>query len=472
MSILTLQLQQDAEKPLYLQIYEHIKTEIINGNISSDFRLPSKRQLSTHLQCSLNTVQTAYSQLISEGYILSVVKKGYFACKLDNVVHLKTAFSYSEKNSMILPSYKYDFSYHGVDKESFPFSTWRKISKDEINEYAVDLLKIGEPQGNLELRSCIANYLHHSRGVECNPAQIIVSSGTEFLLQQLIQLFDKNCTFAIENPGYEKLNHIFKSNRAHFIPVSVDENGISLKELAESKADIVCVTPSHQFPTGNIMPVNRRINLLNWAHEKDERYIIEDDYDSEFKYSGKPIPSLQGLDKGKKVIYMGAFSKSLSPALRVSYMVLPEQLLNEYIEKLSFYICPVPAIEQKILSRFIKDGYFERHLNKMRNIYKTKREALTDAIGQLLPFCDICGANAGLHLILKVKNGMNEARLISLARENSIKVYGISQYYFENPPCQNSVPSILLGFAGLSPKEIYDVVYALSLAWKSCINNN
>ena len=231
-----------------------------------------------------------------------------------------------------------------------------------INEYDPDLLQLGNSQGDFNLRQSIANYLHQSRGVKCSPEQIIVSSGTEFLLQLLIQLFPQDTSYALENPGYERLNLIFNSNRARYFTVPLDESGMIPDELMKTSADVACVTPSHQFPTGNIMPITRRIRLLNWANEKPERYLIEDDYDSEFKYSGRPIPSLQGLDPCDKVIYIGAFSKSLAPSIRVSYVVLPDTLLANYHEKLTFYICPVPAIEQKTLFRFINEGHFEAAL--------------------------------------------------------------------------------------------------------------
>ncbi len=195
-------------------------------------------------------------------------------------------------------------------------------------------------------------------------------------MQLLIQLLSENTVYAIENPGYEKLNLLFKSNRVHYVSLPLDEHGIEVASLQASDADVLSITPSHQFPTGRIMPVTRRLQLLQWANEKSGRYILEDDYDSEFRYGGKPIPSLQGLDGQGKVIYLGAFSKSLSPALRISYMVLPEVLMEHYESDLSFYFCPVPLIEQKILHTFIERGHFERHLNRMRNLYRQKREIL------------------------------------------------------------------------------------------------
>ena len=462
--MLTIALNQDSKEPLYEQLYQYIKSEIRSGTYAPDAKLPSKRRLAAHLQCSQNTVQSAYNQLISEGYITAKPKSGFFVCKLDGVLSIGNPQTRPADNADATPANRYDFSHRGVDTESFPFPTWRKITKEVINEYDPDLLKLGNSQGDFNLRKSIANYLHQSRGVKCSPEQIIVSSGTEFLLQLLIQLFPEDTVYALENPGYERLNLIFKSNRARYKTINLDESGMIPGELTKIQADVACVTPSHQFPTGNIMPIARRIQLLNWANENPEHYLIEDDYDSEFKYSGRPIPSLQGLDTGEKVIYIGAFSKSLAPSMRVSYIVLPEQLLAAYNEKLTFYICPVPAIEQKALFRFINEGHFERHLNKMRNIYKKKRETLVFAIQQYLPGVKIIGANAGLHLLLEIGNGMEEAKLIAAAHNQGVKVYGLSGYYSGEHSLIKH-PTILLGYATMRQNEIADAVRLLKNAW-------
>ncbi len=464
MNTITFRLDPQGKMPLFEQIYQYIKSEITSGIYSYNTKLPSKRQLSSYLQCSVNTVQAAYDQLIAEGYITSKPKSGYYVCKLDGIISLKKESVTAMRKDDSESNYLYNFSHHGVDLDSFPFTTWRRITKNAINEYDIDLLRAGDPQGNVNLRSSIADYLHNSRGVNCSPDQIIISSGTEFLFLFLIQIFNNDKIFAIENPGYEKLNLIFKSNRANFHTISLDEYGMIPEELFKSNADIACVTPSHQFPTGVVMPINRRLQFINWANEREGRYIIEDDYDSEFKYSGRPIPSMQGIDSGEKVIYIGAFSKSLTPAIRISYMVLPEHLMYIYKEKLSFFICPVPVIEQKILCQFINEGSFERHLNRTRNIYKEKRETLALSINELLPSAQVLGSNAGLHLTLRVDNGMSEDELISSAQKNGVKVYGMSQYYFEEGT-SNQQPTILLGFASMRKNEIFEAVRLLKKAW-------
>lgn len=465
MEMLTFTTDSNSKNPIYHQLYAFIKAEIQSGRISYNTKLPSKRKLSSYLKLSQNTIQTAYDQLIEEGYAVPIERKGFYVCKIDNIIKLDSQKEYREfDNQFDQPVVEYDFSYHGVDMHTFPFTTWRKLNKEVINEYDKELLQLGDSQGHDSLRRSIAGYLHQSRGVNCSPGQIIISSGTEFLMQILIQLFGRQVIYGIENPGYEKLNLVFKSNQAKFKAVNIDEGGMMLQEIIKSQADILCITPAHQFPSGEIMPINRRVQIINWANEANGRYIIEDDYDSEFKYSGKPIPAMQGLDTGEKVIYMGAFSKSLSPSVRVSYMVLPAHLMKKYIANLSFIICPVPVIEQKVLSRFIEDGYFERHLNKMRNIYRKKREILVRCIAELNCGIEILGADAGLHLLLRANNGMSEEQLVSSALQNGIKVYGISKYYFEKNHIKKP-PTILIGYATMTEAEIGSAVTKLYGAW-------
>ncbi|HKM00383.1 MAG TPA: PLP-dependent aminotransferase family protein [Mobilitalea sp.] len=465
MDMLTLSLNTESKLPLYLQLYTYIKEEIQNGSILYNTKLPSKRKLSTYLQVSQNTIQAAYDQLIEEGYIQSLERKGFYVCQIDNLQKLKVQpNSEVQKPKIELPTTLYDFSYHGVDMPTFPFSLWRKLMKEVINEYDPMLLQLGDSLGLKELRISIAEYLHQSRGVSCTENQIVISSGTEILFQSLIQLFDEDCIYGIENPGYEKLNQLFTSNRAKFKAIDIDKDGMLPFAIEESNANILCITPAHQFPSGEIMPINRRIQLLNWASEAANRYLIEDDYDSEFKYSGKPIPALQGLDTSGKVIYMGSLSKSLAPTIRVSYMVLPPQLMLEYKEKLSYLLCPVPTIDQKVLYLFIQRGYFERHLNKMRNIYRKKRETLVKAVLELDCGIRILGADAGLHLLLEVPGLKTEEELISSALMYGVRVYSISKYYFKNNKI-GSQSTIVIGYAGVTEEDIVKAVKLLYNAW-------
>ncbi|MDD3894507.1 MAG: PLP-dependent aminotransferase family protein [Syntrophomonadaceae bacterium] len=465
MDMLTFTIDTESKTPIYQQLYAFIKEDLLTGRIVCDTRLPSKRKLSSYLKISQNTIQSAYDQLIAEGYVYSLEKKGFFAGKIDNILKLDSPTDSDRISTQPEPAaVRYDFSHHGVDLHSFPFAVWRRLTREVIDEYDRELLQLGDFRGHYKLRAAIAAYLHQSRGVNCSADQIIISSGTELLMLTLIQLLNPASVYALEDPGYEKLNLLFSSSQAQFTAINIDEGGMIPEEICASPADVLCLTPAHQFPSGEIMPINRRIKLLNWANETHGRYIIEDDYDSEFKYSGKPVPALQGLDDNGKVIYMGAFSKSLTPALRISYMVLPALLLHEYIKKLSYMICPVPVIEQKVLCRFIEDGYFERHLNRMRIIYKRKRELLTKNIRTAGGDMQVSGADAGLHLLLKVNNGMSEKQLVTAALQQGIRVYGVSNYYL-TPPKVPGPPTVLIGYAAIKEEEISDAVRLLHKAW-------
>lgn len=465
MEILTPSLTYDSHTPIYQQLYHYIKEEIKTGSIPYNCKLPSKRKLAVHLGISQNTIQAAYDQLIEEGYIQSFEKKGFYVNKLDHLQSLKVnPVLDNNVTTEHSPVIHYDFSYHGVDFAAFPFDTWRRLSKEVINEYDRDLLQLGDSSGYYRLRSVLTTYLHQSRGVNCTEEQIIISSGTEMLFQSLIQLFNHDYIYGIEDPGYERLNQLFRGNRAIFTSISIDENGLDPEEVEKHMPNVLCITPAHQFPSGQIMPINRRIRLLNWANQEQNRYIIEDDYDSEFKYSGKPIPALQGIDENEKVIYMGSLSKSIAPTLRVSYMVLPPHLLIRYRKELSYQLCPVPIFEQKVLCRFIEDGYFERHLNKMRNIYKRKRELLVASLQKINPKIRILGADAGLHLLIQVPNNMNEEQLLNTAVHVGVRVYKCSSYYFNHSNLPET-PTILLGFAMIMEQDIEASCKLLKQAW-------
>lgn len=464
MEFITPFLKTDSKIPIYQQLYHFLKEEIQSGSIPFGTKLPSKRKLASYLGISQNTIQSAYDQLIEEGYIIAKEKSGFFVCQLDHLQHLILTPAKEPTPVEGKQTVAYDYSYHGVDIPTFPFAIWRRLMKEVINEYDRELLIPGDCLGNKGLRQAIAAYLHHSRGVNCKADQVVISSGTEMLFQSLIQLLGKASVFGIENPGYEKLNQLFSSNRASFCAIPIDDYGMQPEYIQKSNANVLCITPAHQFPSGQIMPINRRIQLLNWANQAQDRYLIEDDYDSEFKYSGKPIPALQGLDANEKVIYMGSLSKSLSPTLRVSYMVLPNHLMERYHENLSYLLCPVPVFEQKTLCRFIEEGYFERHLNKMRNIYRRKRELLIDTMRKAGYPITILGADAGLHVMVTVDNPMTEEQLIAAALQQGVKVYGISKYYYDKAFLPKQ-PTIILGYAVLSEEEIKASIPRLLKAW-------
>ena len=462
---LTPSLYTDISTPLYQQIYEYIKSEIISGNLTSGTRLPSTRVLSQNLDVSRSTVCLAFDQLLSEGYIESVSCKGYFVSQLDGLYSIK-AQPASVAMMPVADTDKYlvDFSPNGVDLEHFPFNIWRKVTKNVLTVDSKELFNIGDPKGELFLRTNIASYLHQSRGVLCSPEQIILGAGNEYLLMILHHLLDSDAVFAMENPTYAKAFKTLTGLGHTIHAISMDNSGISVDELGKCNANVAYVTPSHQYPLGIVMPVKRRSELLNWACEKPGRYIIEDDYDSEFRYKGKPIPALLGSDTNGRVIYLGTFSKSIAPAIRMSYMVLPSSLLDIYNQKCRHLSCTVSRIDQAVVNSFIEDGYYERHLNKMRGHYKMCHDLL---LTQLQPFekhFKIDGENAGLHLLLTSRKKNDEKDLITRAKQLGVKVYPLSQYYIK-PPEKAIKNTVILGYATLSQDKIVKGIQLLKEAW-------
>lgn len=463
---MTIRLQTNGEKCLYEQIYEHIRQEIREGKLLAGERLPSTRSLAEYLQVARSTVEYAYDQLLSEGYIESIPYKGYFVCSLENLFRMeekqprKEAEIAVEKREKI--EYLYDFSPNEIDMTYFPFGVWKKITKNILNDGNTELFSQGEPQGDYDLRLTISRYIHSSRGVNCTPEQIIIGAGNDYLLMLLEKILDRHLKIAMENPTYKRAYQIFESFAYRIVAVDMDENGMKISGLAETQASAAYVMPSHQFPTGTVMPIGRRRELLKWADMEENRFLIEDDYDSEFRYRGKPIPSLQSSDVHGKVIYLGTFSKAIAPAIRVSYMVLPGQLLKRYKEHCSFYSCTVSRIDQRILNEFIRDGYFERHLNKMRKHYRSKHDVLLECLKPFEEQFEISGEHAGLHLLLTAKQNTPEEYYIETAAEHKVKVYGLSDSMVAKT---DGKATILLGFGGLCEDEIAKGVDLLKEAW-------
>ncbi|MBR6666491.1 MAG: PLP-dependent aminotransferase family protein [Lachnospiraceae bacterium] len=466
---LTIQLQTDNDKCLYEQIYEYIQGEIKEGKLLQGERLPSTRSLAENLQVARSTVEMAYEQLLSEGYIESQPYRGYFVCKIEELFQLDEGRSSERKSSLEQAEptgargYTYDFSPTQIDMTGFPFSVWRRLHKKVLEDGNEQLYARGDAQGDYGFRETIARYLHASRGVNCTPEQIIVGAGNDYLLMLLEKILGKELSIAMENPTYKRAYRIFRSFAYPITTVDMDESGMMVEELRKTDAKLAYVMPSHQYPTGTVMPIGRRSELLKWANEKEDRYLIEDDYDSEFRYKGKPIPSLQASDKNGKVIYIGTFSKSIAPAIRVSYMVLPEKLVQAYREKCYFYSTTVSRIEQKILDEFIRGGYFERHLNKMRKYYRDKHDLLLEELKPFEKEFDITGENAGLHLLLTSKSGRTEAELIEKAGRYGVKIYGLSDSLSDST--KDTSYTVILGYGSLSMREIKDGVEALKQAW-------
>lgn len=463
---LTINLKSGDKTPLYEQLYEYIRGEIRDGHIASGEKLPSTRALSRHLEVSRSTVELAYEQLLSEGYIEARPYRGYYVAQIDGLYQIKQQ-SRDEKKSYpeSRASYRYDFTPNGVDLKSFPYNTWRKLSRECLVDDRAELFRLGCPQGEYGLRNAISSYLHQARGVNCSPDQIIVGAGNDYLMMLLCAVIGTRRRVALENPTYKQAYRLFENLSCEVCTVDMDAKGMRADELEKSGADIAFVMPSHQYPLGTVMPIKRRMELLAWADECEDRYIIEDDYDSEFRYKGKPIPALQGYDVNGKVIYIGTFSKSIAPAIRMSYLVLPAKLCRVYEERCGFINSTVSKVDQLILQKFIEDGYYERHLNKMRALYKSRHDTLLAALKNWNAGFSISGENAGVHLLLHFHDGRGEEELIRLAASKGIKVYGLSEYYVdERKKCREAV--ILLGYANLSEEKIKEAVGLLKEAWK------
>ncbi|WP_141434417.1 PLP-dependent aminotransferase family protein [Bacillus sp. 03113] len=461
-------LHSSRKEPLYIQLYEYIRNEIQSGKIPHLSKLPSQRKLAEHLKVSRNTVDAAYQQLLAEGYIQSKARKGLFVVELNNELFLR-----SNKNALMiesrstdnkqLPTIQYDFKHGDIDLTHFPYEVWRKLTMQSLYSDHSHLFLYGDPQGEISLRKLIAEYLYQSRGAQCSAEQIVIGAGTQYLISLLCCMIGRQLSYGLEEPGFHRIRFVLKDYGAEIKPIPLDEKGMSIAELRKSGAKVAYVTPSHQFPLGTVMPISRRMELIEWARQENG-FIIEDDYDGEFRYQGKPIPSLQGLDNHGNVIYMGTFSKSLIPSIRLSYLVLPPSLLALYKEKFSVYKQTVSRLHQHTLKLFMENGHWERHINRIRNIYKKRHAVLLTAIKNIMgEQVHVIGAETGLHVLLKPNNNMSEVELIESARKQGVQVYPVSIYYEDPPVAQKSM--VLLGFAGLDENEIYEGITLLHRAW-------
>lgn len=492
---LMIPLNTRLDAPLYEQIYGYIKKEIRSGSLKASTRLPSTRVLAEHLKVSRSTTQMAYEQLVSEGYIETVPCKGYFVTRIEELVEVKQEScgefeenfedgfadcfgnkfgaefgaefgveSEAELEAQRPERYVVDFSPRGIDLSHFPYNVWRKVTKNTLVDDNKELFLTGNPQGEPGLREAIRGYLHSARGVNCTREQIIVGAGSEYLLMLLSRILGTDRVIGMESPTYRQAYLVLNSQGFHVVPVEMDRYGLSAELLEKSGADIAYVMPSHQYPMGIVMPVRRRQELLNWAGRDAARYLIEDDYDSEFRYKGKPIPALQGMDTAGKVIYIGTFSKSIAPAIRVSYMVLPMPLLELYQKTAGFYASTVSRIDQNILYQFLVDGYYERHLNRMRAIYKAKHDTLMAALKELETEFSVKGEYAGLHVLLTHRKGRPENWLLAQAGKAGVKVYGLSSYFI-HPQHNMYTSTVVLGYAKLDAEEIERGIALLKQAW-------
>ena len=484
--MITVNFDERGDRGLCEYLYSSIKNQILQGILRADEKLPSKRSLASHLGISVITVQNAYGQLISEGYIYSIEKKGFFVTdillgKSDSVfgetgngnlwgqgmsVNSVSAADLVDDSKTLAPVYSIgesdfftDFRSNSTSYEKFPFSLWAHTMRKVLNSGDEKLLQRVGVKGIYELRRSIADYLREFRNMNVKPEQLVIGAGTESLYSMVVQLLGQGKVYAVENPGYHKVAGVFRMNGAGTKPVMIDSQGINPAGLEKIKADVVHVSPAHHFPTGIVMPVRRRQELLAWADGAPDRFIIEDDYDSEFRFNGKPLPTLQSADMGGRVIYINSFSKTLAPSFRMSYMVLPENLLPDFDEKFGFYSCPVSAFEQYTLSEFIRDGFYGKHIIRMKNFYRNLRNELIRAMensrisGKMI----IKEEEAGLHFLLSVKSDESSDVIKDKLQKKNINLPLLRDFYYGTPP--DDIENIFfINYSGIRKERIAETV--------------
>ena len=453
-----------STKPLYYQIYACLAEQIASGQLTAGQRLPARRSAAANLGVSRNTVETAYAMLEEEGYIETKPRSGYF------VADIAPLFPFQPQGSTAaLPAFepqestfRVQFSTRGMDAGLFPAKTWARIERGQLARLET-LLQPGQAQGDLQLRQAIAAYLSQYRAVRCTPDQIIVGAGIEYLLGLLAQLLREK-KVAVEDPGYQKTGVILQNSQVVTVPVPVDAGGIQLDKLYESGAQVAYVTPSHQFPTGAFMPMGRRSALLAWAAADLDRLIVEDDYDSEFRFSGRATPSLQGLCSTGQVVYLGTFSQSLAPSIRIGYMVLPPHILAAWRQRFAGYASTVSRFEQQTLAELLSGGHFARHLNRARGVYRRRRDALVSALQHAFGSqVEFGGLHTGLFLTATLKLGLSESQLCQRAENAGVLVTGLSRY--QRLAASPNFPVLVLGYGALETQQITHAVGLLKKAW-------
>ena len=543
--MLTYDLRSRGTSSLYEFLYQSIREDIARGRIPCGTKLPSKRNLAQHLDIGVATVTAAYDQLITEGFVRTEQRRGYFVedvsefrCKPVNTQikssncedgkgywrrmrcagcgsrrhgaqdarfddasagrssrHRGTARSSADTASATPaaetphaierardPEYFVDLKANRTSVSLFPATVWGRYMREALSLPSDNLLRSIPFNGLPELRRAIASYLRRTRGMDVSPDCIIIGAGSEYLYGRLLQMLGPTTTFAMENPGYRKFAAISKAFGNPWRPVPIDESGLLVDELEESGADVVHVSPANHFPTGIVMPIKRRLELFEWANRARKRYIIEDDYDSEFRYSGRLIMPLFADDASDKVIYLNAFSKTMVPSLRISYMVLPPKLLARYVDTMSFYSCTVSSFEQYALARFIDEGHLERHINRTRNFYRRQREAVLREIAQspLAEISHVEERNAGTHFLLYVRTSLTHDQVRQRGAEQGLNISLFDDYLLRDgdglserttkrfEQYSNGETALVLNYAGIEPERLSETVRRLACVFPEC----
>ncbi len=454
--MLTYELKKAPGVPLYEALYRCIRSDILSGRLTPGTKLPSKRTLAQNLEVSKITVEAAYSQLLEEGYIRSAEKVGYF---VEALHHAPAPVSPPAVAPAEVPDRLIDLT--GAGTGHFPFSVWSRLQREVLLDQGTALLLPLPNQGVGELRTAIARHLSGFRGMSVDPENILIGAGTDFLYNLLIQLLGRDKLYALEDPGYGKIRKIYSAGGVRCISVPLDESGICPDKLGN--AQVLHISPSHHFPTGLVTTVQRRQELLRWARDRDG-YIIEDDYDSEFRFDTHPKPAMQSMDHSGRVIYMNTFSKSLAPSIRISYMVLPPHLMARFRAELGFYSCTVSSFEQYTLARFLDRGHFEKHINRSRKRYRSCRNRVMEALSRC-PFAHrltVLEADAGLHFLLNVDTALSDEALTALWQEAGIKIRPLSSYY--HGPAPEDVQHILVvNYSGIQEEALEAALQKIKL---------
>lgn len=415
----------------YMELYNYIKDAIIDGKMEPNEKLPSKRRMAEYLNISLNTVMEAYNLLLDEGFIVSVPKKGYFVVPFDlSIKNEKSDTKLLDEDKKM----KYDLRTNNIDSKHFPFYTFYKISKNIL--YSEDIMEKSPSFGNIKLRNTIKKYLYETRGINVNPANIIIGSGIEYLLTNLIDILDSR-SYAIENPGYNKIKKLIQNNNKKVELLPLDNEGVVIDNI---ESDILYITPSNQFPTGIKMSMKRKTEIASWA--KDNKYIIEDDFDSEFKYLSNTSLSLFDLNKEHTII-LQTYSRSLSPSFRIAYMILPDELISKYIERFSFYSSTVSTIDQLILEEYISSGAYSRNINRNKSLYKEKRDLIIEKLKDK-PYLLIDYTNSYLSLIIELKP-FDKERFRSLCLKEDIDISLLEDFYMDSTESNK----LIIGYSGI-----------------------
>ena len=462
-----LYIDRNNKTPIYEQLYASLVQEILSGTLSAGDRLPATRKLAEELSVGRNTVDKAYQQLAAEGYVQSRMGSGFVVNRLPLELFPEKPLPEASGADPVQkkPEPRYDFAYGSMDNSMFPYGQWRKslnnvLAALELSDIIPYPCRTGEPQ----LRSEIARYLRRSRGVVCDPSQMVITCGQQHSMEIIANMFDgPEKGFAMEDPGYDGIRAVFANRDFHLHSVPVDEDGISLEALQDLNTTLLYVTPSHQFPTGAVLPVAKRKLLLQWAQERDT-YLIEDDYDSELRYYTNPIPAMQSLDVHDRTIYTGTFSKSLAPSMRLAYIVFPKTLMKRYLDYYHRYNSQVAPLHQLALADFIAAGNYERHINRLRTVYRKKQAALLSAIDQVFGGrITVSGGGAGIHLLLDVESSLSQEELIDRSASIGIRLYSTRALYMESSRCPEN--QLLLGFPTVPEEDFLDIMKELCQVW-------